>query len=290
MKVQPFQILKPLGENLIVQVDEAKAFYNQLHKHNEIQLSLIIKGNGKLVVGDSIHQFKKGDFFVIGANSPHLFKSDEAITKVKMITLFFTKTSFGKEFFDISELEEIAPFFENIQVGFQLLSSLNEVKGIMEQLPSASKFSRLMLFFELLQVLSKADKKPLADFIYPKEIGLIAGERMKVIFDFVFQNFQNEITLQRISSLIYMTPNAFCKFFKQRTNKTFFQFLIELRIEHASQLLQKNRDVSILEISEASGFKSISNFNRKFKYLKGTIPSEYRRKHLIENFILSDTN
>jgi len=52
MKVQPFQIFKPLNENLIVQVDRSKKFYNTLHQHNEIQLSLIVKGFGKLIVGD----------------------------------------------------------------------------------------------------------------------------------------------------------------------------------------------------------------------------------------------
>ena len=75
MKVQPFQIPKPLHENLIVQVDRAKMFYNQLHQHKELQLSFILKGNGKLIIGDSIHPFNDGDFFAIGANSPHLFKT-----------------------------------------------------------------------------------------------------------------------------------------------------------------------------------------------------------------------
>ncbi len=275
MKVQPFQIPKPLHENLIVQVDHAKAFYNQLHQHNEMQLSLIVKGSGKLLIGDSIHQFTTGDFFGIGANSPHLFKTEQDKGMVHMISLFFTQDTFGERFFELSDLDEIKPFFSLIPDGFQLLSHLDNVNDMMHQFIEATKLERVLLFLQLLNLLCKAEKKPLTNFIYPKEIGHLAGERMQVVFDYVLHNFDNEIKLHTVSDLVYMTPNAFCRFFKQRTNKTFFQFLIELRIEHACQLLKNNPDLSIAEISELSGFKSISNFNRKFKNYKGVIPSRY---------------
>ena len=105
---------------------------------------------------------------------------------------------------------------------------------------------------------------------------------MQVVFDYALRNFDKDIKLPTISEKVYMTPNAFCKFFKQRTNKTFFQFLIELRIEHACQLLQKNEDASIATIAEQSGFKSVSNFNRKFKLYKDIVPSQYRKSSATE--------
>ena len=128
MKVLPFQIPKPLNENLIVQVDQSKAFYTNLHQHAEIQLSLIVKGNGKLLVGDSIHPFNDGDFFVIGANSPHLFKTEKSKGNVHMVSLFFTKNTFGDKFFELSDLEEVKPFFKISTDGFQVLSKLTRCK------------------------------------------------------------------------------------------------------------------------------------------------------------------
>lgn len=278
MRVQPFQIPKPLNENLIVQVDRAKMFYNQLHQHKELQLSFILKGNGKLLIGDSIHPFSDGDFFAIGANSPHLFKTEKAPEDVHMISLFFTEHTFGDNFFEISELEEINSFFKISKDGFQLLSDKKEATQLMLQLPQVSKLSRVIIFLRLLALLCKADRSSLTEFKYPKEISDLAGERMQVIFDYALHNFHHEVKLTSVASLVYMTPNAFCKFFKQRTNKTFFQFLIELRIAHACQLLQKNKDLSIATIAEQSGFTSISNFNRKFKSNQGVIPSHYRKE------------
>ncbi|MEB8345181.1 AraC family transcriptional regulator [Flavobacteriaceae bacterium KMM 6898] len=276
MKVYPFKIPKPIHENLVLQIDEGVNFYDKLHQHEEIQLSLIVRGQGKLIVGDSIHQFEAGDVFVIGRNCPHLFQ-DNGLEKdsCKMISLFFTEFTFGKTFFNNPELEAIGPFFSTVESGFQLLSKKSKVAQIMYKICETNKFNRFLLFLKLLKKICQANTKVLTKFVYPKSISLNEGQRMRTIFDYVIHNFQNDISLESISSLAHLTPNAFCRFFKQRTNKTFFQFLIELRIEHACQLLLNKRDLSILEVSEASGFNSISNFNRKFKALKGTTPSEY---------------
>ncbi len=278
MKVKPFKILKPLEENLTVQVDKSKGFYNHLHQHNEIQLSLVVKGHGKLLVGDSIHPFNDGDFFAIGANSPHLFKTEWQDEHVHMISLFFTENTLGEGFFLLSDLREIRPFFKIITDGFRPLSGQNEIAQLMYQFPMSSKLSRIILFLQLLKLSCDITKKPLTHFIHPKQTGLLAGERLQVVFDYVLHNFQKEIKLESIADLVHMTPNAFCRFFKQRTNKTFFQFLIELRIEHASQLLSKNKDLSMAEIAEHSGFNSISNFNRKFMVIKGMKPSSYGKQ------------
>jgi len=277
MKVQPFHIAKHLNENLTVQVINAQDFYKHLHQHKELQLSIIVKGNGKLLVGDSIHNFKENDIFVIGANSPHLFKNDRADENVQMISLFFTKDTLGQSFFDLPDLEEIKPFFKITQNGVQVLSEKVILKKLMLQLPNASKLSRLVLFLQLLSIICKADHKSLTNFLYPKETNRIAGERLQVVYDYTLGNFQNEVKLNTIAELTFMTPNAFCKFFKQRTNKTFFQFLIELRLEHACQLLIGEHYYPIAQVAEMSGFKSISNFNRKFKSHKGMVASKYRQ-------------
>ncbi|MBU2946800.1 AraC family transcriptional regulator [Zobellia uliginosa] len=280
MKVHPFQIPKPLHQNLIVQVDREMVFYDKLHQHAEIQLTLIVNAKGKLIVGDSIHPFEDGDFFVIGPHSPHLFKNDSIDEIAHRISLFFTETTFGESFFELPDLEELHPLFNVSKEGFKVLGDTKDIENAMKQLPNLQKLDRFICFFNLLKNLCYADKKTLTNFVSSKKMGSSQGERMQTIFDYVVTNFQNEIDLNTVSSKVHMTPNAFCKFFKQHTNKTFFQFLIELRIEHACQLLNRADDQnSILEISEQSGFSSISNFNRQFKKLKGVIPSRFAAQH-----------
>ncbi len=276
MKVFPFKIPKPLNENLIVQVDQGSIFYNKLHQHEEIQIAYIVGGQGKLIISDSIHPYSEGDIFVIGSNIPHLFKSMEQTDKLShMVSLFFTEKAFGSHFDGIPELETVHRFFYKTESGFKPLTSRASIGRLMLKLPKASKFSRYILFLKLINKLCNCEAMGLTNFIYPKQITNNDGERLQIVFDYVINNFQKEITLEQVSNLIFMTPNAFCRFFKQRTNKTFFKYLIELRIEHACQLLRNDPDISIAQVSDKCGFNSISNFNRKFKELKKVVPSHY---------------
>ncbi|WP_027064476.1 MULTISPECIES: AraC family transcriptional regulator [Maribacter] len=280
MKVYPFKIPKPIDEHLIVQIDKEPIFYNRLHQHEEIQISHIINGNGKLLVGDSVHQFSAGDTYVIGSNLPHIFKSIPQEKDAHMVTVFFTDKSFGSDFFMLPYFKDLKQFFLNATTGFKVITNKEIIAQQLIELQSQNRLKRFISFLELLENLSQISTEPLSSFIYSKTLSVNEGERLQEIFDFVLKNFQQSISLDEISKMAFMTPNAFCKFFKQRTNKTFFQFLIELRIEHACQLLSSKKELNINLVSDMSGFNSISNFNKKFKKLKGITPTQYQQSLL----------
>jgi AraC-like DNA-binding protein/quercetin dioxygenase-like cupin family protein len=277
MKVYPFKIPKPKDEHLIVQIDKEPIFYNRLHQHEEIQISYILNGAGKLLVVDTIHPFSTGDLFVIGSNLPHIFKSIQSETDAHMVTVFFTRKTFGEDFFNLPYFNELDIFFKKSSSGFKVTSNQNNIGNLLLKLSAAQKLARFILFLQLIEQLSFENTEPLSKFMYNKTLSSNEGERLQVIFDYVFKNFQNPIALNDIAKMAYMTSNAFCRFFKQRTNKTFFEFLIELRIEHACQLLNFKKELNINLVSERSGFNSISNFNKKFKKIKGITPTQYQQ-------------
>lgn len=277
MKIYPFEIPKPVAGALIVQVDKEMVFFDKLHQHEEIQISLLVKGEGKLIIGDSVHSYAAGDLFVIDGKIPHLFQSNPSKETSHMISLFFTPYTFGGDFFTIPDLEQTKSFFDWPNTGFKVSEKNLEARVIMGKLPSMDTFSRFILFLSLLRCIGEKEVTMLTDFIHPKALSANEGKRLQDVLDYVMRNFDKDIRLITVANLAFMTPNAFCRFFKQRTNKTFFQFLIELRIEHACQLLLSNKDLSITEIAERSGFGSISNFNRKFKLIKKTTPTSYMK-------------
>lgn len=278
MKVYSFKIPKKPGENIIVQKDQGPAFYDKLHQHEEIQISLIVQGNGKLIVGDSVHSFTSGDCFVVGSHIPHLFKSDQSTQHVQMISIFFALDSFGDSFFELREMEELQAFFSYAETGYKLQSQRDEVALAIKGIHTKGHFARFMVLLQLLKTISSSQGLRLSNFVHSKEISHDHGERLRVVFDFVMVNFDQKVDLETVSRLAHMTPNAFCRFFKQRTNKTFFKFLSEIRIEHVCQLLNQNKDLSVVEAAQASGFNSISNFNKTFKDIKGINPTKYRKE------------
>ncbi|MCK5637680.1 MAG: helix-turn-helix transcriptional regulator, partial [Flavobacteriaceae bacterium] len=71
-------------------------------------------------------------------------------------------------------------------------------------------------------------------------------------------------------------------FFKKCTNKSFTQFVVDLRLGHASKLLIDS-DLTISEIAFVSGFNNIANFNRLFKKNKFFTPKQYRQDLMSNN-------
>lgn len=282
MRVLPFKIPKPHQDAFYFQIDDGCVFYNKLHQHEEIQLSYIVEGSGTLIVGDSVNYYSRDDVLIIGSHLPHVFKSDDRITKSKMLTLFFTQESFGKDFFKIEELQELQQFFERSKHGFKLDSDNKHLKNLFFQMENASKLSQFLMLLQMLKIASTGDYKSLSSFIYDKKYSDIEGHRLRNVFEYTMNHFEGNISLDVVSEVANMTKNAFCKYFKKRTNKTYVQFLNELRLEHACKLLRDQNIYPIAEIAESCGFTNISNFNRQFKSLMGMTPLSYRKNQRLK--------
>ena len=274
MKVLPFKIPKPNDDAIIYQEDYVFTFYNKLHQHEEIQLSYIAEGSGTLLIGDSIKPYSSGDIVVIGSNLPHVFKSEKSTTRSRMLTLFFTINAFGEHFFNLEEMRPIAPFFTRAINGFKI--STHQLDSIFYSLKTKNKFEQFLALMLVLQELSKLEFESLSSYIYEKRYSDNEGKRMSAIIEFTMNNFKKGIRLEEVAHIANMTKNAFCKYFKRRTNKSYFSFLNELRIEHACKMLKTDKELSIVAIAELSGFNNISNFNRHFKKFKNSTPFNYR--------------
>lgn len=278
MKVLPFILTKPENVTLIVQDDSGTLFYDKLHQHNEIQISLIVSGEGTFIIGDCVGDFKPNDIFVVGENLPHVFKVDTTQEhNAHMISLFFSKNAYGEDFFQLPEFAHLEPFFKESALGIEVLSNKNELYILFEKIKNNSKYKQFISFLDMLNLIVSSKRKTLSSLINLKKYAGDEGKRMRDIFQFTMSNFHRDITLDEIAGIANMTPTAFCRYFKQRTNKTYVNFLIDIRIGHACKLFQKNKDLNITEIAYKSGFNNLANFNRKFKELKGITPSEYRK-------------
>ena len=107
--------------------------------------------------------------------------------------------------------------------------------------------------------------------------GINENDRIKKAFNFIKENYKNDVLLKEIANEFHMTVPSFCRYFKSQTNKTFIEFLIEYRINNALKLLTQT-DKDIKNISFECGFNNYSHFNRSFKKINSISPSDYRKK------------
>lgn len=281
MKVVPFQIPKNTQEAFRVQADDQPHLYNHLHQHPEIQLTLIKESHGTLVAGDYVGPFHAGDVFVIGSNQPHVFRNDEKFFKKKSravaIIVFFDETTLGQNFWQLPEVKQLIQFVKNSSGGYRITGKKKKLLGEkIINITTAGGIDKLILFLEILkQLAGKKEMQPLSKPILRRNIKTYDGSRLNKVLEFTFKEFSRPITLKEVSSVANLTPEAFCRYFKTRTRKTYISFLNEIRINHACRLLAEDKIVA--DVCYDSGFTNLSNFNRIFKRIKNVSPRQYRQ-------------
>ncbi|MFB5198310.1 helix-turn-helix domain-containing protein [Neobacillus sp. KR4-4] len=92
------------------------------------------------------------------------------------------------------------------------------------------------------------------------------------------ENLSKKITLQDISDYIYMNPTYFCQYFKKQTGKTVFDYITDLRLETAKELLFE-QDLKVIDIAQLVGYQDPKHFSRLFKQRWGSLPSEFKKKY-----------
>ncbi|MGE5107999.1 MAG: AraC family transcriptional regulator [Sphingobacteriales bacterium] len=283
MRIVPFQIPKNTAEAFRVQVDEVPHLYNHLHQHPEIQLTLIKQSHGTLVAGDYVGPFTSGDVFVIGPNQPHVFRNDEHYFKKKSnaiaVSVFFDETTIHPSFWQLPELKPLQYFLKNSAAGFRIGGEKKKLLAEkLEQLTKAKAIDKLILFLEIIKALgTKKEMHTLASQPLPKSIKTYDGKRLNKVMEFTFREYHRPVKLDEVASIANLSTEAFCKYFKTRTRKTYISFLNEIRIEKACKLLQEE-DAVIAAVCYDTGFSNLSNFNRIFKKNKKMSPREYRMR------------
>lgn len=285
MKALSFKIPKTGEISFNIQVDEVSHFYDRLHLHPELQITLIQQSHGSLFVGDSISTFRPGDLFIIGPNIPHALKNDALFYenenfKAKSISIFFSKEAFGDTFFQLPELAKINSLLNKAERGLRVLgdekNSLSEkIVGIVKQ----KGFDRLLSLFFILQELANYEKmESLSKTSFSAKNNELQSEKISSVFQFIMDNYHRPIKLEEAAEIANLSVSAFCRYFKIRTRSTFARFLNEIRVSTACKQLIET-EYSVSEICYQVGFNNISNFNRQFKTITGFTPSQYLSKH-----------
>ncbi len=101
-------------------------------------------------------------------------------------------------------------------------------------------------------------------------------KRMKQVLSFLSAHSHRAIALEEVAAVANMSREAFCRFFKERTRKTYVRYLNELRLTNACQLLL-HTNKTVASVAYACGFANLSHFNRLVFSIIGKAPRGYRR-------------
>lgn len=253
------------------------------HFHPHYQLFTVLEGTGKRLIGDSIQTFEPGDTVFLGPDVPHLWRSDPAYFEhdsalfTHGIVLYFQEDFLGKDFLEKPEMLALRQLLLDSKRGIEYKGPLREhIRAELMSLTHSEGFQSILQLLTLLDRLAhEQGGTPISSYGYVNTFKVSETERMQKVHNYVLQHFAQEIRLGDVASLAGMTEAAFCRYFKARSNKTFIDFVNEIRIGHACKLLLDDK-FTIAQIAYDSGFDSLSNFNRNFKKYIGHTPREYK--------------
>lgn len=245
------------------------------HQHPEIELILHTEGAGQYYIGNSVGGYETGDIFLLGSELPHTFqKSGEGIASAVVVQ--FKPAFWGESFINLPEMEEVRNLFNIASQGLRIVSPCREeLIPMIQALEREESFMRIITLGACLEKIIRTKNWKTISTQELQALNLEDRERLEKVFRYSFDHFKEPITLATVSSLASLSVQAFCRYFKKRTQKTYIVFLNEVRISYACKLLTSS-SLTVEEISYESGYNTLAHFYRQFKAILKTTPQAYK--------------
>lgn len=258
------------------------------HYHPELELVYNIRGEGVRLIGDNISNFSAGEIVLLGQNLPHSWRCHEEYfqydsdLEVEAIVIQFMPECLGRYLLGLPEAYLVPKLFEKAKSGLLITGEAREkLAELMVKAVQATDLERIIVFLSILKILSETEEmESIASqhhaFTQSSEAD---AQRINKVCNYTMSNYKNDITLEEVASISNLSVTSFCRYFKLITKKTYYDFLIEIRISQACRLLIEDR-LPTEVICFDCGFNNVSNFYRHFKKITKMTPLEYKRKYL----------
>ncbi|MGV8091548.1 MAG: AraC family transcriptional regulator [Mangrovibacterium sp.] len=283
MKIMHEQLNLKGKNSITIKWDEFPHFTFPWHFHPEFELVYILKSFGKRFVADHVEDFHEGDLVLLGSNLPHFWKNDEIFFsndprfQVNAIVIHFPSDFFSHQIEDYPEFYKIRKLLNLSGRGISFSRSVSDLVGSgLKRLLKLKGLERTLQFIKILDQLAHSnDYRLLASETYRSDIHGWSSNRLDKVMHIINSSYRESIKLETIAENIGMNPSAFSRYFREKTGKSFTDFVLEMRIGYACKLLIEGNH-SVSQICFESGFNNLSNFNRCFKKFTSLTPVLYR--------------
>lgn len=263
-------------------------FFPTWHFHPELEIMLVQEGSGIRFVGNSMERFQAGDLVLYGSNIPHLYRSDKEYYQKdtqlvsKATVVYFKENFLGDSFWQLPPIAPIKKLLALSRCGIKFQGETKEELKRQIQLLDEQKNSigRIIDLLSILKIMAETKEyELLLNTAFTKYVSEDECERINKVYQFIIDNYTVNPTLEQVSAVANMSETAFCRYFKSHTNKTYTQFLNDIKVDNACRLLIDNR-LSISQICFETGFNNFTHFNDQFKKITGITPKQYQASHL----------
>ncbi|NLR57472.1 helix-turn-helix transcriptional regulator [Chitinophaga polysaccharea] len=256
---------------------------NTFQSHVNFEIILLENCRGRSLIGNHMADINGPQLALLGSYLPHCWQSRRQQDHTQLPTAYivhFSPYFMGKEFLEMPEAKELNILFDKALGGILFTGdTIISARVILQQLLEATGFLKIIRMIALLDLLANSKDYTVLDSPLSKIWKTAAQEqRITQVFDYIYRNFRNTISLEEVAAAIHMTASGFCRYLKKTTNRTFVEILKDIRISHAAKLLLTG-NYNISEACYQSGYNNLSNFYQHFKEVKGLPPNKFLKQY-----------
>ena len=247
---------------------------SRLHYHDELEFLIVRSGRFICVADGEECCAEAGDVIFINSGVPHSTFCYQDDTYVALLQ--FKETDFAGS--EISKIIKYSVRFQGLsERSVRVIRNKEIVEAVEEILIESSRVRVAQDIFIRSSVLRILGIMYREGILSDSEQVYYAKGVQKILpaLAYINSSYNENITLEAAAAKLNFDSSYFCRIFKQAIGATFTEYLNFVRICKAERLLSRT-DNSILEISEAVGFSSVSYFNRIFKKYRNCSPKYYR--------------
>lgn len=258
-----FPIQTPKGSHLTSPLAQPE----YMHYHDTLELGLCFKGSGIFYIGGGIHSFSAGDVSVIAPGVAHIAQSaDDDLS--------------GWQFIDLAPAVLLGPGHDALLMESGRFSGILHpesgvdllVRRLIDACRAGGPFSRERVVWLTGLILAE-----LAAQSATPDLALSAGvSEVSPAVVHISMHYDERLTIEQLAALCSRSVTSFRRCFERATGKQPFEYLYEVRVKAAINLL-KGSDMPVSEIAGRVGYPTLSSFNRHFRRITGRTPSEMRK-------------
>lgn len=253
---------------------------SRLHFHNCLEIGLCESDSGTMRTSYEDFHFSAGDITFVGTDIPHTTFSDKG-TASKWIYIYADVQELLSALFPIETVFNQEQLSNLLVSSFSILSKseypqlhslLSDIIIRLQQKKASYQLSVRGLMLAFINEIMDIYKQSAGKWEYGKKSTLAISPALAYIREHYKMDFPIDILAQECR----LSPTHFRRLFSSIMGMSPLEYLIHIRIQMASSLL-RNTEMSVLEISEETGFLSVSSFNRHFLKIIGYTPSQWRK-------------
>ena len=254
------------------------------HHHTEIEICYVKSGSGIFLVDGTRYSIDPGKVFVFFSNQPHWIEKIDSTEPPCFLDLKFEPRmvwSPGMNFFDDSFLRQLLSegcqnCFEQSDEAVDIIrSNMEEMFAECQKTAPGSEIIIKANLYKILVTLLRSREAEIRPTTPYRNIQNL--ENMDKVIQYINANISKKLSLEELADISCFSRTYFSVLFKELNGVSPWDYINIKRVELAKSML-RNTSQTVLYISSECGFSNLSNFNRIFKKVTGTTPTEFRKK------------